>query len=66
MHNIFDIRKDETLVYSRRKTSKPFFRRKTKMKLFHFMNHSGNREEIRQDAKVRCYVCINGVIMPVL
>ena len=36
------------------------------MKLFHFMNHSGNREEIRQDAKVRSYVCINGVIMPVL
>ena len=36
------------------------------MKLFHFMNHSGNREEIRQDTKVRCYVCINGIIMPVL
>ena len=44
----------------------PFFRRKTKMKLFQFMKHSGNREEMRQDAKVRCYVCINGIIMPVL
>ena len=36
------------------------------MKLFHFKKIAENREEIRQDAKVHCYVCINGIVMPVL
>lgn len=36
------------------------------MKLFNLKKHIAKKEEIRRDTQVRCYACVNGIIIPVL